>query len=443
MNSFSARTVARFAFVGLGLFASAGCSADADEDLGADVGTTSDGIRSGQIAIHFDPHQRIHYGYDIKQDGRAQFLNNDRAQEIFGTDQFDLIRIPVFAFAAHPSADHVQGSEYDAIVNAVRRAQTVQPNVEVFASLRLDGNRSFPGWVMNAGHVQPDTYAHLLVDFLQYMQSQGIRVDYLGPDNESVFNGGDITAARFAEVVQSLTQRCHTSSIPVPQIVGNDAYSPTEGAQFLGALRSQSHFSLLDVAGVHYYSKHRTADYRQTMFQFGSLSRPLPRWDTEFHWNDEIGHGEFADAQLGIMAALDNTDLGVSNITWWAYNPRSNGTMTAYLHSAIVRATVHAQPLTTIDEDGAPLAQGRFNSRAFLQGHDVTLVVVNDTGNNFANRLVGIQGKQFDHAVTFERWRSGSVAGTPGAAEAYPSAGVFRMDFPAQSATFVRIPNIH
>lgn len=440
MNSRLATTLSRFAV--LGLLALAGCAADSD-DLGADLGTTDDEVRSGRVVIHFDPHQRIHYGYDIKQDGRAAFLNNTRAQEIFGEDQFDLIRIPVFAFRAHPGPDRVQAGEYESIVNAVHRAQAVSPGVKVFASLRLDDPASFPGWVMNAGHIQPDNYAHLLMDFLQFMNTQGIHVDYLGPDNESIFNHGDTTPARFADIVQSLAQRCRNASMHLPEIVGNDEYSPAIGDRWIDGLAAQNHMGLLDVAGVHYYSKHRTADYRRTLSQWASSARGRPIWDTEFHWNDDTGGGEFYDAKLGIMAAFDNTDLGVDNITWWAYNPRSNGTLTAYLHSAFVRATVHAQPLTTIDHDGAPLAEHRFNSRAFSQGNDVNLVVVNDTDNNYGNRLVEIQGHQFDHAVTFQRWtRSGGAAGSSGSAERYPEGGVFRMDFPAQSITVVHIPNV-
>ncbi|MCP3140504.1 hypothetical protein [Pyxidicoccus xibeiensis] len=100
--------------------------------------------------------------------------------------------------------------------------------------------------------------------------------------------------------------------------------------------------------------------------------------------------------------------------------------------------------MPTDDEDGVAIEQGTFNSRAFKQGDDVTLIVINDTGTARNGKWVEIKGRTFGHTVTYRSWTQSDVAGVAGAVTYYPTGCpvCFAVDLPAYSITMVRVPNV-
>ncbi|MCC2685694.1 MAG: Carbohydrate binding module (family 6), partial [Paenibacillaceae bacterium] len=350
------------------------------------------------------------WGYDIKQGGKATGLTTARAQEVFVTDGMDILRIPIYAALAHPSNGTVTGSYYTDTVDAVGRVKAVKSSVKVFASLKLDGTNTYPSWVLNADGTVKDCsatscpYGDLLYDYLNYMKGQtpSVIVDVLGMDNEDQFNKGDITPQKFADIVDYLQTKCSANGIAFPQMIAPENYGPSSYT-WLDTLFGSSLGGRLDIAGVHYYSANRTASYLTKLQQFANSAGSKTLWDSEFHWNGTIGT-TYDNAVAGLIAAFDEFDNLFQGMSWWSFNPESVGTIDSQLQTALVTSTTDAYPAYIDDQDGPQLNPGEMNTRAFKQGRNLNLWVLNDTATGYSAKWVEIPGKTVSAAPSYTQW---------------------------------------
>ncbi|MEO8801635.1 MAG: hypothetical protein ABI551_27335, partial [Polyangiaceae bacterium] len=408
------------------------------------VGQTDDEVTGGRIVVHHfgNPGPAVtKWGYDVKQPGRAKQLSAAEANEIFAVIGMNVLRIPVLAQDAHPSAGKVTGAEYADIVDAVAKVRAARPNADIFASLKLDGKNSFPGWVQAGGSVDADKYSVLLEDFLGFMKAKGVTVDWLGVDNESVFNEGNITPAKYDTIVANVRQWCKGHDVKVPGFIAGENYSPGLDIPWLQDLWNRpSRFDNVDHVGVHVYSKHRDGDYVKSVQNLANNDHGKGLWDTELHWNDVDGDDlKFDDIKLGMLTAFDHFDAGFHGITWWAFNPRSAGTKAAYVQSELVQTTAGAGLLDTDDRDGRGLGNDKFNTRAFKNGpNEVTLWVANYSNADRDGQVTEIENQKVTGA-SFVRWISAADPNGKGGNAKVTKDGDFKMSFPANTITRVTI----
>jgi hypothetical protein len=386
--------------------------------------------------------------------------------------------------------------DYRKVFDAVTAARTVKQSVKIFASLRLIGGSpdSYPAWVKNEdGTVDGPKYASLLCRYLQFSKSRGVTIDVLGPDNEGNDTRGDISPGKHKEIVGWLSANC---SVPLPMIIGPERMSPAgrgpnslTAGEWLYELFTQGLWDAIDFAGVHYYSARRTwPGYAAKLATFAGYSNPTgladdsrTLWNSEFHWQEckpardsHCAHHPagsnpnttYWDAKLGLMAAFDNFDNGFQGMVWWNFLPWTEPKtakawteveLRSQMESELVRSATDAYPLDVDDQDDRPMDRRRFNTRAFKNGSDILLWVINDTNAHAAGKWIEVPGKDVDNdstsngkaVISYTRWTNTSrTNGTANVDETRAdgpesNVSIFTMGFPKKSVTVVRIPDVY
>ena len=416
------------------------------------------GTTTGPILVTAEsPRQKItDWGYDIKQGGKAAALDASVAAEIFLDDDMTILRIPILAgaywgeTAGHPAPGQINEAAYAEIVDAVHRVQAVKPDVTIFASIKTHPNHSqiFPDWVRyRAGGLNSGEYAKLLFDFLSYMRTKQVAVSVLGVDNEGALLG-NITPAKHNRIITDLTSLCETAGITIPLLIAPDSYGPSRAwSQWLDDLDTRGWGSSVDLAGTHYYSDVREAhgsSYVNNLDRF-AMGAGRTLWNSEFHWTGF----DYRAALFGLISAFDNFDNGFQGMTWWNFNPESKGTAKAEIQTTLVTSTINAYPVGVDDQDGYFLNDTKLNTRAFKQGHDLVLWILNDTATTLAGKSIKIPGETIapSSPPTFTRWTwlqpSGPVVRESGSVDVGPSDDIFPMELPEKSITHVRIRNVY
>jgi O-glycosyl hydrolase len=423
----------------------------------ADASSTT----NGPILITAEsPHQEItDWGYDIKQRGKAAALDTSLASELFVDAGMTVLRIPILAGAfwgeeaGHQGSGQINESAYTEIIDAVHRVQAANPDVIVFASLKThsDHTRAFPAWVKYpSGGPRPREYAKLLFDFLSYMKANQVAVSVLGVDNERA-SPAAMTPAKHNAVVTSLTSLCSAAGIVVPLLIAPEPYGPSSASSsWLDELGKRGWGGSADLAGTHYYSHEREARgsaYVNRLARFTRAAETRHLWNSEFHWSD-VGD-DYDDALFGLISAFDNFDNGFQGMAWWNFRPESSGSVKAEMQTALVKSTIKAYPVDVDDQDGYFLNDTKINTRAFKQGRDIVLWILNDTATSFAGKTIKIPGEAIgpSAAPTFTQWTllqpSGSVVRESGSVDVGTSDGLFPITLPKKSITYVRVPNVY
>jgi len=384
--------------------------------------------------------QRIeHFFKDYKNSNYPSPSQNDLV-DLFINDDFDGIRTPIYgdlSHAAHPAPGVVIGSLYAGHVNAILGAMAVRPGLIVFASKKLDGKNSFPGWTKDANGVIPAQYAILLADYIQYMASNGIVVNVLGIDNERQYNEGNITPSRHTDVVDQLRLLAVSRGFPMPLIIGPDDYGPNKNS-WMSTLMSSGWGDRLDLYGTHYYPAYRPLSGLQSDL---ALAGNRPKWHTELHWAGVAGQDELAVAEQSIVTMWDCLDSGMNGMMWWAYSRTGLRGNLMREFSVPLRGS---RPVAMDDIDGPSTAiLGRLQTRAFRLGNQITVYAINlspinvytDYGFNLDTGAIG-------GTVSYRQWTDISpVEGVAGTA-ALAGPGGFRLTLPARSLTKFTVPYV-
>lgn len=435
------------AFALAGLLA-AGCAPPGGEtdDTEEDADESSEAVTDGRVLVRFgEPGKSINtWGYDIKQDGRSRAMKPSLAKEIFVDTGMNLLRVAVRAKDGHPrrGVDEIRMGAYADDLDAIEMVRAARPDVRIFASLKLLGDDTFPGWVKSGGAVDADAYSALLRQYLKFMHQNGVTVDFLGIDCEQRFSKSGITPAKYNQIVESVREFCEQNGLKVPDFIAGEDYGPGYDIPWLQKLwKTPARFDNVDHVGVHTYSKHRDPAYVDSIHALAQHDHGKGLWETELHWNDLNDDGlHFDEVKPGMLLAFDHFDAGFRSMTWWAFQPRSMGTKSAHIMSELVQSTVGAAVLPTNDMDGQSPRMNKFNSRAFKNGpKQVTLWVANyDTG--YKDQRTEIANRDIESA-SFVRWSSTSPnAGVAGNAKVIKKKqGCFDMSFPADTITRVTV----
>jgi hypothetical protein len=206
------------------------------------------------------------YGWDIK--GGANIRDQSRSDWYHSTGA-NIFRVPFFP-TAHNQDGTIDESDYANQLRDINLVRNSNPQIKIFASLKLRGADTFPAWmetgescrIFSHNVFKPDveSYTDALVDYIEYFHQNGIKIDAFGLNNE-VENC--LTPSRYTDVVQSLRSKLANSPIPPEyrsfDLVGPDAFRVSTGASYVGDLANPD--DVIDIAGIHFYAGSSDASF--------------------------------------------------------------------------------------------------------------------------------------------------------------------------------------
>lgn len=393
----------------------------------------------GDIIVH--PHIQkqlfTDWGYDIKQPGKAVALSNNLINQIFIGDGMDVLRVPVYARDGHPAEGIVTDEAYTVtndIIGAILRVKAIKPSVKIFASLRLEGPDTFQPWMLDGtGKVDSVQLAKMYRDYLVYMKNKGIVVDILGVDNEAEFNLGDITPAKYKNIVGRIKAYAAEGLFTVPeQFVAAENYGPNNAFNFINTLNNNNWRNTFDIAGTHYYPHLRPLI---NLENFVSVTGSKPAWNTEIHWDSKSDVDDDIEAEQGMIAMFDCIDVGMNGMTWWNYGTNNN-TFRGQLCGSFVRSIVDSRPVDVDDIDGRTMEEvTKVTTRAFRSGNTINIWVINRTGVAYSQQLVRLTSGSLSSTPVSRQWINGANS-TAGSVNAQSNTS-FTVNIPASSFTLI------
>lgn len=325
--------------------------------------------------------------YDFKSVWGAQGVTDIKAHQFFVEDQFNGIRTSIYGTRynpkkkkpgkpAHPAPGIVIPEYYSNEIAWLKSALTLNPNLIIFASKKLNGKYSFPKWVFNSGtkNINPEKYAILLADYIEYMAGEGVPTHVLGIDNENHYNEANISPNIHYQVIEFLTLILEERNLPIPVFIGYEDYGPGLH-KWVKKMAESDWLNTMNLYGTHYYPHDRKPRIVRRLESDLRHSKALPRWHSELHWNKRTDEIDITEVQDGFASLLDMTDRGFTGLMWWNYERSGlRGTIMRELTTHLLGYT----PIMVSDHDGVDILQdGKLHTRAFKKGNKIVLWALN------------------------------------------------------------------
>ncbi|WP_299552325.1 hypothetical protein [Seonamhaeicola sp.] len=388
--------------------------------------------------INFEnPKQLIDvFYYDVKQGNRV-ITSLDRANEIYNIDDANGMRIPIFGnigSPAHPSEGVVVESEYAAILTSIDFAKQVRGNrpFSLFASKKLENQNSFPAWVKDANGIIPAKYAILIADFIEFMNSKGHDIEYLGIDNEFVFNEGKISPQKYIDTIDELKLLAVARGFEMPVLVGYEDFGPDK-RNWVQNLLNLGGGDKMEIYGTHYYPEFRPY---QRLLNDLSLIGDTPFWSTEPHWDSKNNVDDLNEAEAALVTLWQQTDNNMSGFMWWNYEI-NNGIRSKLMRMASV-PLLGARPIDISDIDGKEIIDlGKLSTRAFMEDNTITVYAVNFSGDILQNYGFQLEGASIKDGIEAIQWTD--ISGADGESSSLSALGdsndIFGLTLPNRSIT--------
>lgn len=337
--------------------------------------------------------------YDVKYAAR-NITTLTQAYEIFKEDGANGLRVSVLGTDkdnAHPSEGVVDEDVYERFITSIKLAKAVRGanDTYVFASKKLERKASFPDWVKDDKGIIPEKYAILVADFLEFMESKDVKIDYLGIDNEFVYNEGNITPQKYAETIAELRRLAVERGFEMPILVGYEDFGPNKN-NWIKTLIEGGWGNTMEVYGTHYYPQYRP---KAKLIKDLDLVGDIPFWSTEPHWNTKADVNDFDEAEQGIVALWDQIDVGMTGFMWWDLNYKVNN-VRKNLIRAISVPLLGARPIHITDIDGEDITElGKLQTRAFKEDKIITIFAVNMNTTFRKDYTFKIEGAEINSGV--------------------------------------------
>ncbi|MEN1680162.1 MAG: hypothetical protein AAGJ46_11260 [Planctomycetota bacterium] len=439
------------------------------------------GSAAAEGVVGIDPASAVgptvdRWGWDLK--GNLSLVSNaSRAQALYVDVPANLVRIPWFV-DAHFSDGSVNTARYASMLTSLNNILAVNPDVEVFASVRLEGGDTFvgppsePGWVtagnenwsFDAGgsifgnqsnRPNPDFYAQLIADYVSFLDSNGVSVDYLGVNNET---DGALGVNRYIGTVDNvrteLTDRGFDASAVT--FIGPDTFSPNTAVNITNSLASQGRLDTAQIIGSHGYPR-RAGHDREPWEDMSAASGGHDLWHTEVHINPSNANNGSPDTDniarmrdgLGVLFAVNKAGggavdaqgdlIGASSFVWWQGGPNES-LIDQTIKREVIKTTLGASPVfTTPDFNEQTTNTSTPLYQAYVEGNEVTLWIANPGAEQIGLAIDLISGRAIDDvhsAPAGEYWQgcespSGPCYGDFG--NTITSAGVGALEFTVES----------
>ena len=386
-----------------------------------------------------------YFFFDIKQNLNS-ISDMDKAEDLYIDNDMNGIRVSILGndkdgFRAHPEAGVVVADYYANMINSIENARTARGDKDfyIFASKKMSSEASFPDWTKDENGVIVSQYVIMLSDYLRYMKYKGVEVDYLGIQNEEVYNEGLITAAKHADIIDSLRVRSTKEGWKMPKIVGYEDFGPNKTVisgqgSFISNLSSLGKTDRMDIYGTHYYPAWRPlSNLQKDQAYLGDM----PFWSTEPHWDSKSDVHDFDEAIPAIMTLWDQVEQRMSGFMWWAYSYYSTTSLRANLMHAFSAPLKGSQAVRMDDIDG-PFRKGvqdydDLETFAFRGNGKLTVYVLNNTDNVYTDYGFTIDKGSIASPITCTQWiKDGNVLGEASGITDYTSQR-FEKSIPANS----------
>lgn len=324
------------------------------------------------------------FGWDLK--GGVGLARNERlARSYYEASPATLVRIPIFP-NAHRADGSIDEAGYQTMVRSIHNIQRVNPEVAVFASLKLLGQNTFPAWLCSDlnGRIfnnpvkkpDPERYARLIADYIVYLGEHEIHIDYLGLNNEVE---GALTPDLYMKTAEALQDELRRRRVPREltqiEMIGPDTFSRRAGVRYVEALSALSRRRVIDIAAAHTYVHH--GDDADGWEKLARAARTRQMWFTEVH----LGSGPSEDLLLNYRRSLglvfDANRQGVTGYIWWQ-GAGSDNRLGAILKREVMASMLGARSVQTqpsydpLDRDAdAPLYH------ALRNGNQLVLWIIN------------------------------------------------------------------
>ena len=334
-------------------------------------------------------------GWDIKA-WPSRLNTVSEARGLYQDVDANFLRVPFFA-NAHNEDGSVDASEYSIEIDAIQSVMAVRPDVEIYASLRLEGANTFPSWVSQptanwptqTGRIfgntvlrpNPEHYSAMLAGFVRFMQDNGIRIDYLGLNNETE---GAVPVNRYIATYDLLPAELAAAGVSNAnsnfQFVGPDSFGLPSARDFVQGLSNFGRLDTIDVAASHYYPQYDSGNESDWLDLTQIAGKPI--WHTEIHMPDNTDaindlSQTLRDSLSVLFASIRN---GVDSYIWWDSGDDLDEVRDV-IKREVTTTTLGAHPVLTTptyagkgDNAGEPLFQ------AFVEDDEVTLWIANPGG---------------------------------------------------------------
>lgn len=127
---------------------------------------------------------------------------------------------------------------YDNAIKSMKLLQKINPNIRFWATMKSDYNgyqhvNNLPNWICDykpTTRFDCDKYAGFLADYLELMETNGVRIHYLAVAKEWVHV---VTAERARQIINKLNVICERRKIHKPLYVDPASWGVTQGVKFV------------------------------------------------------------------------------------------------------------------------------------------------------------------------------------------------------------------
>lgn len=366
-----------------------------------------------------------YFGWDLKG-GVNRFNPPSRAQVYFGDTPANLARIPVFA-NDHFEDGTIDTDRYENVVRSLENAWAINPDVKVFASIRLEGANTYPEWIesTNTGNIfgnnvfrpVPALYARLLTDYVEYFWQEGVKIDFFGILNET---NGSVTPAEYIDTVRMFEDMMIQRGIPEEfrsfEWICADSFRVQPSIGYTRDVLTLGGADTIDIGGAHMYSNIAPENDDNWFNLADELLPGTPLWHTEVHLNRLVA---FPDVNMiltirnAYSVLSGSARSGVSSFVFWA-DAHSDVEMDEIFKRKAVQMMVGSTPVYT-----SPVHQVQFNPgepgdvyHAYRRGNELEVVLFRD-GNALSDFHVDVRGRSVRRILEAESFRGpGDILGT-------------------------------
>ena len=289
-----------------------------------------------QGTLKIDPEQRTgaivrYFGWDAKLHGN---LSNrpKSANWLYGECPANMMRIPIRprSSTADGKVDFNavvrQNDKYGPLLDSIKMAKQVNPEIKIFASTKLLGKDTFPDWMTTnqRGKIfsadvrcpDPAKFAGLITNYFEQLAAEGIKIDFLGLNNEC---GGALTPELYYETAQHLVANLKKSNIPEEfkqfQWVGAEEFGVAGSVKYAKTLRNSRASKFVDVVGTHFYPDKESGKI-ENWKQLASLG--YPTWHTEVHVRrHDTPKENIVAIRDGMCIVFKTNQSGAEGYVWW------------------------------------------------------------------------------------------------------------------------------
>lgn len=350
---------------------------------------------------------------------------------------------------------------YDKAIKSMQMIKAANPEIEFWATMKSDYNgyqkeNNMPDWICDARPttwIDCEKYGIFLTDYLELMEKNGVRIDYLSTAKEWTQS---VTAENARDIILVINKECEKRGITRPKYVDAASWSTAQGAQFMRDVAAAGSVDLYAGAATHNYGSNGKYEYEKFVDECNKYGLPPYAEESEYGAGGPNYGVDKENMSSELHAYRDKCEFykdgivgevlfevfsrGVdkeSRAVYFPYNGTAHRMRTYYVMHRFVNSLVGGKYYIPSEFVGSDSVY----TMAFTSDDEIFLCVVNDTKENRSGIELSIDGKvkcskkaeylTFDAALP----RTGKSAQL-----AVSKKNVLTFDVSAESVTFINIP---